>query len=279
MADRRMVHRKVVESDSFYNLSEGAQAIYLHLTINADEDGFINGAKSIVSRFKRGDLRLKELVDKRFVLQFGDVYVIKHWRIGNSLKSDRTKPPTYPSVAAQLWIKPNRAYTDHPVEGCETLLERKTGIRVESKRNPNGIQPESEWNPNGIPIEQNRTEEEMNSNEYEPNRTEGARSLQEDFSRLWMAYPEECRGTMQLAMEAFRMEITSEEDADTAIANLELWKQSDQWNKDGGQYIPYLNNWMGRGIWKTRPKKLVTSGSRELDDEEREAIRRMLSED
>lgn len=278
MADRRMLHRKVVESDSFYNLSEGAQAIYTHLTINADEDGFINGAKSIVSRFKRGDLRLKELVDKRFVLQFGDVYVIKHWRIGNSLKSDRTKPPTYPGIAGKLWIKPNRAYTDHPVEGCKTLLELKTGIQPESNRNPNGIQMESEWNPNGIPIEQNRTEPNKNRNEPNKNRTEPKRSPAADFEQLWMEYPEDRRGSMQMAQDTFVTEITSEEDADQAMESLKLWKQSEQWTKDNGQYVPYLDNWLSRGIWKTRPKKLVTSGSRELDDEELEAIRRMMKE-
>lgn len=269
MADRRMLHKKVVESDPFYGLSEGAQCIYMHLTINADEDGFINNAQSIAVRFKAGQKKLAELVSKRFVLKFGDIYVIKHWRIGNSLKNDRTKPPTYPSIAAAIWVKPNRAYTDHPVDGCKTLLELKTGIQVESKWNPNGIQMESQQKG----TEQNRTEQKGN----ELNRTEEKRSPEADFERLWTEYPEDRRGTMQTAYDAFRQEITSEEDADTALDNLQLWKRSEQWNKNDGQYVPYLDNWLLRGTWNTKPKKLMpNTGPRELDEDEIRAIQRMM---
>ena len=273
MADRRMLHKKVVESDPFYNLSEGAQSIYMHLTMNADDDGFVNNAQSIAVRFKSGAVKLKELVDKRFLLQFGDVYVLKHWRIGNSLKSDRTKPPTYPGIASAIWIKPNRAYTDHPEPGYRTLLETKTGIQLESKRNPTGIQMESQ---------QKRTEEkgtERKGNEL--NSTEQKRTPEADFQEIWMNYPEDRRGTMQLAYEAFRTEITSEEEADTALENLRLWKQSQQWNKEDGTYIPYLDNWITRGTWRIKPSKMATAygASGELGEAELEAIRRVLAED
>lgn len=273
MADRRMLHKKVVESDPFYNLSEGAQSVYMHLTMNADDDGFVNNAQSIAVRFKAGAVKLKELVEKRFLLQFGDVYVLKHWRIGNSLKSDRTKPPTYPGIAAAIWIKPNRAYTDHPEPGYRTLLETKTGIQMESKWNPNGIQMESQ---------QKRTEENRTQpNGIELNSTEQKRTPEADFQEIWMNYPEDRRGTMQLAYETFRTVIASEEDADTALKNLRLWKQSQQWNKEGGNYTPYLDNWLARGTWKTKPSKMVAvyGASGELGEAELEAIRRAMAED
>lgn len=265
MADRRMVHKKVVESDSFYKLSEGAQSIYMHLTANADDDGFVNNAESIAMRFKSGPKKLAELVSKRFVLKFGEVYVIKHWRIGNSLKSDRSKPPTYPGIAASIWIKANRAYTDHPVDGCRTLLEVKTGIHLESKRNPDGIHLESQ---------QNRTE--LKGTELkgtEPNRTP-----QDDFEKLWDEYPEMRRGSRVQAWEIYRIEITSPEDADMAFDSLESWKCSEQWNKDGGQYVPNFCNWLERGIWRSKPTKLVRSMPRELDEDDVRAIKRMLAE-
>ena len=264
MADRRMIHRKVVESDSFYKLSEGAQSIYFHLTINADQDGFINGAQSIVARFKGGEKKLGELVSNRFVLKFGEIYVIKHWRIGNSLKNDRAKPPTYPGIAAAIWVKPNRAYTDHPVDGCQTLLEMKTGIQSESRWNPVGIQSESNWIPN------------KKGNEKKGN--EMNRSADVGFGRIWDRYPEEHRGSMTAAWEAFQNNIGSEADTDTALENLELWKRSEQWDKDGGQFIPYLSNWLERGLWKTKPARMVSNGPRELDEDEIRAIRRMMAE-
>lgn len=266
MADRRMLHKKVVESDAFYKLPEGSQSIYMHLSMNADDDGFVNNAESIAVRFKAGRARLADLVKSRFVLKFGDVYVIKHWRIGNSLKNDRTKPPTYPTIAAAVWIKPNRAYTDHPVDGCKTLLETKTGIQVESSRNPDGIRLESQ---------QNRTEQ----NRTELKGTEPNRGPEQDFEQLWLKYPEERRGAKQIAYDAFRQEITSEDEADTALANLTLWKKSEQWNKDGGQYVPYLNNWLERGTWNTKPSKFAPNIPRTADEEEIRAVQRLMAGD
>ena len=272
MADRRMVHKKIVESDSFYALSEGAQSMYIHLTAHADDDGFINNASSISSRIKNGKKKLEELVDKRFLLRFGDVYVIKHWRIGNSLKSDRTKPPTYPGIASRIWVKPNRAYTDHEVDGCITLLDMKTGIQADSKRIPSGLHLESQKKR----TEQNRIE----PNRTEQNRSENAGHADADFDLLWMEYPEDRRGMWSEAREAFRMEICSPEDFDKAMGNLMLWKNSEQWSKDGGQYVPYLCNWLTKSTWMTKPTKMAipTGGSGILGEAELEAIRRVLSE-
>ena len=39
MAERRMFHRLVVESDKFLDLPIGAQALYFHLGMQADDDG------------------------------------------------------------------------------------------------------------------------------------------------------------------------------------------------------------------------------------------------
>lgn len=263
MADRRMIHRKVVESDSFYKLSEGAQSIYTHLTINADEDGFVNNAQSITARFKAGPKKLAELVSKRFVLKIGDVYVIKHWRIGNSLKNDRTKPPTYPSVAAAIWVKPNRAYTDHPVDGCKTLLEFKTGIQLESKRNPDGIQPESQ---------KKGTEEEGNRNEGKGNEAASG----EWFEIIWNEYPEHRRGSKEGAESDFSFQVRTAEDFELATRSLAAWKLTTQWTENYGQFVPSLRNWLSNGIWRNVPQ--VAHQSRELDADELAAIQRMLRE-
>ena len=275
MADRRMIHRKVVESDDFYNLPASAQALYLHLTIAGDEDGFVNCANAIAMRFKTGKADLKELVKARFLLQFGEVYVIKHWRIANSLKNDRKKAPAYPNLAARIWICPNRAYTDHPVDGCLTLLETKTGVvldskpdsGMESKRIPDGFQ-------NGFPTEKSRADREQKGSLTEPNRTTEA-----DLKQLWEAYPEAKRGTTGAHEECFRMELMTKGQFQTAMANLELWKKSEQWNKDGGRYVPYLDNWLSKGIWMTEPPDAAKFKPRDLSPDEIEAIRRMMEED
>ncbi len=39
MAERRMFHTAVVESDAFLDLPVGVQALYFHLCMQADDDG------------------------------------------------------------------------------------------------------------------------------------------------------------------------------------------------------------------------------------------------
>lgn len=266
MADRRMIHRKVIESDTFYALPEAAQAVYVHLCINADDDGFVNCAGSIATRIKAGKAALQKLVEKRFVLRFGEVYVIKHWRMGNSLRNDRAKALAYPGLAGRIWLKSNRAYTDHPVEGCQTLLELKCGIQ---NGIPNGIQ-------NGIHFgsltEQKGTEQKG---------TEQNRTADTAFSALWTEYPEQRRGAREQAESIYSVVITTDQDRQTAMENLALWKGSEEWRKEGGRYVPYLANWLERGAWMTKPASRSSSpwgASGELGTAELEAIRRIMAQ-
>ena len=64
------------------------------------------------------------------------------------------------------------------------------------------------------------------------------------------------------------------------LESLRQWKQSEQWNKDDGKYIPYLGNWLLRGTWTEKPDKMeIPKGaSGELGEAELEAIRRVLSQ-
>ena len=157
MADRRMFHKNVVESDAFLDMPTSAQALYFHIGMYADDDGFVNGPRRIARLIGASNEDLQVLIDNRFLLSFANgVVVVKHWRMANSLKNDRAKMPQYPELAAEIYIKDNRSYTDHPDEGAVSLLEHKLRY-MESKRNPNGI-----------PVEENRTEE----NRTEENRAE-----------------------------------------------------------------------------------------------------------
>lgn len=276
MAGRRCLNSKITESDPFYALPNHAQTLYMHLNMHADDDGFVNNAASISSRIKGGASALKELVDKRFILKFGDVYVIKHWRIANSLKNDRLKPLAYAAIAQKLWVKGNKAYTDHPVPGCITLYETKTGTKPPGEWNPDGLQPDSILFPVGFPTEPNRTEPKGT----EPNRTE-PKGRDAVFGEILKEYPQERTGNTEDARIAFRQVVTSDEAAWQMLDNLRTWKQSEQWTTEGGKYIPYLSNWILRGSWRVKPakaKKPVPMGCGELGEAELEAIRRALSQ-
>ena len=175
MAERRMFHKSVVESDAFLDMPTSAQALYFHIGMNADDDGFINGPRRIARLIGASIEDLQVLIDNRFLLSFANgVAVVKHWRIANSLKNDRAKMPQYPELAAEIYIKDNRSYTDHPDEGAVSLLEHKLRYM------------ESKWNPNGIPVEGKRTEEtRTEENRTEENRVEveaGGFQASDDYS-------------------------------------------------------------------------------------------------
>ena len=140
MAERRMFHSAVVGSDAFLDLPAGAQALYFHMGMSADDDGFVNGPKQIARKLRRPPKDIRALVDSGFLLDFDGVMVIKHWRMANTLQNDRIKPLRYPDIAQKLFIKENRSYTLLEDEGEENLFIQRKDF-LESHRNPKGKEP------------------------------------------------------------------------------------------------------------------------------------------
>ncbi len=143
MAERRMFHTAVVESDAFLDLPIGAQALYFHIGMHADDDGFVNGPRQVARKLGRPAKELTLLVEKGFLLEFDGVVVVKHWRMANTLQNDRVKPLRYPQFAEKIFIRENRSYTLEEESGCTNLFQmRKESL--ESKRNPDGIHLDSQ---------------------------------------------------------------------------------------------------------------------------------------
>ena len=114
MAERRMFTQKIIDSDAFLDMSLSAQALYFHLNMRADDDGFINNPKKIMRIINASDDDLKLLITKRFVLCFeSGVIVIKHWRMHNAIRKDRYHPTQYTEEFESLGLKENGAYTEN----------------------------------------------------------------------------------------------------------------------------------------------------------------------
>lgn len=90
MAERRMMSKKIIDTDNFLDMPQSTQCLYFHLLLRADDDGFIQSPKSIMRITGCKDDDLKLLVAKGFVIGFETgVIVIRHWRIHNYVQSDR----------------------------------------------------------------------------------------------------------------------------------------------------------------------------------------------
>lgn len=112
MAKRRMFSQQITESDSFLDMPLSAQALYFHLGMSADDDGFVNSPKRVQRVIGANDDDLKLLIAKHFVIAFeSGVVVIKHWKINNFIRTDRYTPTVYADEMAMLYEKDNRAYT------------------------------------------------------------------------------------------------------------------------------------------------------------------------
>lgn len=153
MAERRMFSQKIVESDAFTDMPLSAQALYFHLNMNADDDGFVNNPKKIARSITATEKDLKILIEKRFLISYpSGVVVIKHWKMHNSIKADRYKPTEYQEEYAMLYIKPNKAYTENPEHAGVTIHPDYT----EPERNQDGTETEPDWSRSGTILEPER---------------------------------------------------------------------------------------------------------------------------
>ena len=96
MAEKRMISRKVIESDVFMDMPLSSQALYFHLCLQADDDGFVNNPKMIQRMIGASLDDLNVLIAKNFVLRFDSgVVVVTHWKVHNYIPKDRYKPSCY----------------------------------------------------------------------------------------------------------------------------------------------------------------------------------------
>lgn len=149
MAERRMFSKQIVESDAFYDMPSDSQALYIHLCMNADDDGFVNNPQKIRRTMGASEDSLKILIAKRFVFAFETgIMVVKHWRMQNALRKDRYKPTEYTEEKGLLYMKPNGNYTFDEKQGVPLL-----SVTAFQEQNGDEIIPEkglaTKWQPNG----------------------------------------------------------------------------------------------------------------------------------
>jgi hypothetical protein len=134
MSDRRMFSKQIIDSDAFLDMPLSTQALYFHLAMRADDDGFVNNPKKIMRMTGSNDDELKVLLTKRFILVFeSGVIVIKHWRIHNCIQKDRYKPTVYQNEFSKLKLKENNGYTLE-TECKQIVSEMETQVSIGKER-------------------------------------------------------------------------------------------------------------------------------------------------
>jgi uncharacterized phage protein (TIGR02220 family) len=101
MAQRRMLSKRVVQTQRFLRLPLETQALYFHLVLNADDDGVIE-AFPVVRMIGASDDSLGLLVIKQFIKPLNDemVYFIVDFQEQNKIRKDRYQESKYKDLLA-----------------------------------------------------------------------------------------------------------------------------------------------------------------------------------
>ena len=158
MAKRRMLSIPIIETDRFYNLTAGAQALYLHLNLNADDDGVVDRVKLITNQMRTKKSCYNELVLGGYIIELEEgLVVITHWHQHNQIRKERYVKGEYLDRLSSLslqengrFIKASRGFLGDksvPQDSIEKEREAKTSTdnerlaehSEEEKREENNI--------------------------------------------------------------------------------------------------------------------------------------------
>ena len=111
LANKRMFSVDVTETDAFLEMPLTAQALYFHLGMRGDDDGFVSNPRSIVRVSGCSESDLVTLAKSGYIITFrSGVIVISDWKVNNNLRNDRYKPTTFQDERSMLSETANKRY-------------------------------------------------------------------------------------------------------------------------------------------------------------------------
>ena len=127
-----MFSKSVIDSDMFLDMPLSAQALYFHLSMRADDDGFVNNPKKIQRMIGASDDDCKILIAKKFIIPFeSGIVVIRHWKIHNYIQKDRYKETVYLDEKSQIATDRTGAYVSGPCPECiQPVSNLDTQVRL-----------------------------------------------------------------------------------------------------------------------------------------------------
>lgn len=112
MGDKRMLSKAITDNDNFLSLSSAAQALYMHICLDCDDDGFSNQVSLAMFKAHASVGDLEQLIAKKYLIQFEDgVVVVKHWKMMNSIRGDRYIPTRFQHHLDELFLNNNKSYS------------------------------------------------------------------------------------------------------------------------------------------------------------------------
>ena len=142
MAERRMFSKTIINSDLFLDLPSSAQNLYFHLSLNADDEGFVNSPKKIMKYVNSQIEDMELIVENGFIKKFDSgIVVIIHWNLHNYIQKDRFKATIYQKEKQQLVLVGKKYVTKDECTqfvsnvntDCVSILETQDSIEKNSE--------------------------------------------------------------------------------------------------------------------------------------------------
>jgi hypothetical protein len=262
-----MLSSKITDHDNFTGLPATAQALYLHLIMSADDDGFCAQTNTARGKAHARQKDLDALVSLNYLIRFDSgVYAIKHWRMQNAIRLDRYHPTEYQEEFSQLSVKPNGAYT--------TTKWQPDDRQTDNQMADNGCQNDNQAMPDGEPVVANPQPEvrlgKDRLGKVSINNTHNARARtreEDDFEAFWNAYPRKS-GDIRQAFMVYQGVIDKGIETKTLIEAIKA--QTEGVSPEDLHFLPSAEKWLRNRGWESRaslksqqkekkPKQIITA--------------------
>lgn len=224
MADKRMFSKKLVDTDMFLDMPATARLLYYDLAMRADDDGFVGSPRGIMRSTGATNDDMNILLMRGFVLSFDTgVIVIRHWRLHNYIQKDRYKPTNYTQEKAMLSTDDKGVYE----------LDTKC-IQSVSKPCPQVR-------------DRDRDRLEIGQVSISAHQEVSDVVVETPFDTFWREYPrKKSKGQARTAFD----KALKKTDINTIMTALRALKETKQWTKNGGEFVPYPATWLNAEGWE-----------------------------
>jgi len=203
-------------------MPQSSQLLYFHLSMRADDEGFVNNPRSIMRNVGCKDDDLKILAAKKFIIPFDSgIVVIKHWKIHNYIRGDRIRATKCKQEKALLSEDENKSYTI-----CQSCVSQLSGSC-----------------PTEVRLGKDRLGKDSISSVHSD-------KLKETFDTFWNEYPK--KQSKDYARSVWKKVAITDEIAQSIIEGLKKSKKGDHRFLGDAQYIPMPASWLNARGWEDK---------------------------